>query len=62
MGTYGHIVKEIKAKRRDFSMVQFVHKGISSNVDGHNLARRSLYPNFGRHVWFQLPPEGVCSM
>jgi hypothetical protein len=58
IGTYVHIVKEIKARRRDFSMFQFVHKGISSNV---NLARSSLYLNFGRHVWFQLPPEGVCS-
>lgn len=35
---YGHIIKEIKARMRDFSMCEFVHEGTTSNIDAHNLA------------------------
>jgi hypothetical protein len=61
MGSYGHIVKEIKTRVRDFRTVQFVHEGRSSNVDAHRLARSSIYLDLGRHVWLQFPPERVCN-
>jgi hypothetical protein len=61
-GPYGHIVRELKARKTDFQMVQFVHEGRSSNIDAHYLARSSIYLEVGRHVWFQTPPEGVCNI
>jgi ribonuclease HI len=60
-GVYGHIVKEVKARASDFQTVQFVHEGRSSNGNAHWLARGSILRDIGRHVWFQTPPEGVCT-
>jgi hypothetical protein len=60
-GIYGHIVKEVKARTGDFQTVQFVHEGRLSNGDAHRLARGSISRDIGRHVWFQIPPEGVCT-
>jgi hypothetical protein len=60
-GSYGHIVMEIKARVEDFQQVQFVHEGRTANVDAHTLARGSVSRDVGRHVWFQSPPEGVCT-
>ena len=60
MGSYGQIVREIKARTADSREVQFAHEGRTTNVDAHNLARSSLFLDIGRHVWFSNPPEGVC--
>jgi hypothetical protein len=49
-GPDGHIVRELKARKTDFQMVQFVHEGRSSNIDAHCLARSSIYLEVGRHV------------
>jgi hypothetical protein len=61
-GPYSHIVRELKARKTDFQVVQFVHEGRSSNIDAHWLARSSIYLEVGRHVWFQTPPKGVCNI
>ena len=61
MGSYGHIVQEIRARSNDFRIVEFIHEGRRSNVDAHNLARSCIYANLGRHVWFVSPPDGVCT-
>jgi ribonuclease HI len=61
MGLYGHVVQEIRARSREFNFVDFVHEGRQSNVDAHNLARSSIYADYGRHVWFISPPDGVCT-
>ena len=37
MGSYGHIVLEIRARSNDFRFVEFIHEGRRSNVDAHNL-------------------------
>ena len=60
MGPYGQIVREIKARTRYFSEVQFAHEGRTTNIDAHNLARSSRLLELGRHVWFVDPPDGVC--
>ncbi|KAM0904872.1 hypothetical protein ACQ4PT_017735 [Festuca glaucescens] len=62
MGSYGHIVKEIRARSEDFREVNFVHEGRTSNVDAHNLARSSIILDFGGHVWFQAPPAVLASI
>jgi hypothetical protein len=49
-GPYSHIVRELKARKTDFQVVQFVHEGRSSNVHAHCLARSSIYLEVGRHV------------
>jgi len=61
MGSYGHIVKEIRARLREFNFVEFVHEGRQSNFDAHVLARSSVYDELGRHVWFISLPNGVCT-
>ena len=61
MGSYGHIVQEIRARSNDFRIVEFIHEGRRSNVDAHNLARSCIYANLGRHVWFVSPPDGVST-
>ena len=61
MGSYGHIVQEIRARSRDFNFIDFVHEGRQSNFDAHVLARSSVYNELGRHVWFVSPPNGVCT-
>jgi len=60
-GTYGHVVHEIRARSHEFSFVDFIHKGRQSNVDSHNLARSSIYVDYGRHVWLIYPHDGVCT-
>ena len=61
MGSYRHIVQEIRVRSNDFRFVEFIHEGRRSNVDAHNLARSCIYANLGRHVWFVSPPDGVCT-
>jgi hypothetical protein len=61
MGSYGHIVQEIRARSHDFNFADFVHDGRQSNFDAHVLARSSGYDELGRHVWFVSPPNGVCT-
>jgi hypothetical protein len=60
MGNYGHIVQEIKSRATSFRCVDFVHESRNSNVDAHIVARSSLPPPLGKHVWLQSPPFGVC--
>jgi len=61
MGSYGHIVLEIRARSNDFRFVEFIHEGRRSNVDAHNFARSCIYTNLMRHVWFVSSPDDVCS-
>ena len=61
MGSYGYVVQEIKARSPKFNFVDFVHEGRQSNIDAHNLARSSIYADYGRHVWFISPPDAVCT-
>ena len=61
LGSYGHIVQEIRDRSNDFVFVEFVHEGRQSNVDAHNLARSCIYADLGRHVWFVSPHDGVCT-
>ena len=61
MSSYGHVVQEIRARSREFNFVDFVHEVRQSNVDAHNLARSSIYADYGRHVWFISPPDAVCT-
>ena len=58
MGSYEHVVQEIRARSREFN---FVHEERQSNVDAHNLARSSIYADYGRHVWFISSSDGVCT-
>jgi len=60
MGSYGHIVREIKARASDFEEVVFAHEGRETNFDAHRLAKGSVSESLGRHVWFSVPPPGVC--
>ena len=59
MGSYGHVVQEIRARSREFNFVDFVHEGRQSNVDAHNLVGSSIYTDYGRHVWFISSSDGV---
>jgi hypothetical protein len=61
MGTYMHVVQEIRARSSEFRFVEFVYEERQSNVDAHNLARSCIYANLGRHVWFVSPSDGVCT-
>ena len=47
MGTFGHVVQEIRARSNDFRLVDFVHEGRQSNMDAHNLARSCIYDKLG---------------
>jgi hypothetical protein len=60
MGSYGHIVFELKAMAMGFQEVHFSHEGRSLNVDAHCLARGLVHCDVGWHVWFLTPREGVC--
>ncbi|TVU03622.1 hypothetical protein EJB05_50809, partial [Eragrostis curvula] len=42
MGAYGYIVREIKARAKDFIDVSFIHKGREANGDAHRLAKGSM--------------------
>ena len=61
MGPYGQVVREVKARARDFNFVDFAHENRSSNVDAHNLARSLISFVPDRHVWLLTPSEGVCN-
>ena len=52
MGSYGYIVKEIRARLREFNFVEFVHEGRQSNFEAHVLARSSVCEELSRQVWF----------
>jgi hypothetical protein len=62
MGIYGQIIQEVKARRNNFTRVEFVHEHHDSNSDAHVIARSSIYKSLGRHVWFFTPPTGVCNL
>jgi hypothetical protein len=61
MGSYGQIIKEIKARMVNFTSVDFVHEGRGSNVDAHTLARHCIYMSVGRYVWLLSQPDGICN-
>ena len=48
MGSYGHIIREIKARMMaSFTSVEFVHESKNSNVDAHRLAKSLIYESIG---------------
>ena len=51
MGSYGHIVQEIRVRSNDFRFVEFINEERRSNVNAHNLVRSCIYVNLGRHVY-----------
>ena len=59
---YGHVVREINARKAAFRSVEFVHEHRDSNTDAHRIARSSIHAELGWHVWFLNPPNGVCNM
>jgi hypothetical protein len=61
MGLYGHIAREITMGLVSLTSVAVIRDRRSSNVDGHMLAKSSIYNSVGRHVWFFSPPYGVCT-
>ncbi|TVU21706.1 hypothetical protein EJB05_31359, partial [Eragrostis curvula] len=61
MGPYGHIIREIKARKASFVTADIVYECRGSNGDAHRLAKSSIYETLGRHVWFLTPPDGVCT-
>jgi hypothetical protein len=56
-----HVVREIKVRMADFQKRKIIHEGRKMNVDAHRLARRALGTDVGKHVWLQVPPDGVCN-
>ena len=60
MGTYAHIVRELKEVVSEFAEMVFVHEGRNSNKEAHSLARSCLGNDPGRLVWLITPPVGVC--
>jgi ribonuclease HI len=60
-GVYGQIVKKIKDGAADFQMMEIVHERREANSDAHTLARCTLLSSTGRHVWFCVPPDGICN-
>ena len=52
MGSYGHVVQEIRARSSEFRFVEFVHEWRQLNVDAHNLARSCIYAELEKHVCF----------
>lgn len=59
LGTYSHIIQEIRARRSDYQNLSFCYEPRSMNQEPHNLARFVLYNNIGRFVWLLDPPIGV---
>jgi hypothetical protein len=51
IGSYDQIIKEIKARMEDFTLVDIVQKVQESNVDAHILECHHIYESIGRHVW-----------
>lgn len=52
MGSYGHVVQDIRARSRELRFVEFVHECRQLNVDAHNLARSCIYAELEKHVCF----------
>jgi hypothetical protein len=61
MGRYDTIILEIKSGIENFSRIDFLFEGRSSNIDAHLLARSSVKLPVDRHVWFLEPPDGICN-
>jgi ribonuclease HI len=59
LGSYSHIIQEIKANAASLEEVSFVNEHRSSNREAHNLARLVLSYSVGRYIWPVSPPEGV---
>ena len=62
MGSYGHIVKEIRDSRKEFEELIFCHEKRSSNKEAHALARSAVRDDPGRRVWLVEPPLGLCNV
>ena len=62
MGSYGHIVREIRESRRDFEELVFCHEKRNFNKEAHTLARGAIYDYQGRRVWLLEPPVGLCNV
>ena len=60
LGRFSSVLAEIKARRADFSSVEFRHERRLSNKEAHGLARSSAYLDTGRHTWFGHPPDLFC--
>jgi hypothetical protein len=60
LGSYSHIIQEIKANAASLVEFSFMHEHRSSNTKAHNLARLLLSSSVGRYIWLVNPPEGVC--
>jgi ribonuclease HI len=58
LGSYAHIVREIRESKGDFDALEFRHEARSSNKEAHCLARSAVYDAPGRRVWLVRPPEG----
>jgi hypothetical protein len=59
---YGHVIREINARKTTFRDVEFVHEHRDSNTDAHRITRSSIHAELGQHVWFLNPPDCVCNM
>ena len=61
LGIYVQVTREINARKTAFRSVEFVHEHRDSNTDAHRIARSSIHAEFGQHVWFLNPHDGVCN-
>jgi hypothetical protein len=59
--SYGQIIKEIKARMKDFTSVDIVHVGRKSNVHAHILAHHCIYESVGHHMWLLSSHDGICN-
>ena len=51
------IIKEIRKKKKRYTMVSFSHERREANEEAHRLAKAAVYLEVGRHVWFLSPLE-----
>jgi ribonuclease HI len=58
LGSYAHIVREIRESKGDFDALEFRHEARISNKEAHCLARSAVYDAPGRRVWLVRRPEG----
>jgi hypothetical protein len=58
LGSYAHIVREIRESMGEFDALEFRHEARSSNKEAHRLARIAVYDDPDRRVWLVRPPEG----
>jgi hypothetical protein len=61
MGRYDAIILEIKSRMENFSRIDFVFEGRSSNIDAHLLASSVNLP-VARHVWFLETPMAFVTI